>query len=120
VSNRRGFTIVEVLVAMMLLLVGIIAYVGSSATVTTLTMRGNRSARAAFIAQERMETLRATPCPLLVAGSEVRANIYTLTWTVTDFSSGRGKRVRVINSYRRGRSAQLAADTTENTILCTI
>ena len=50
-SNQRGFTIVEVLVAVMVLAVGVIALVGSSATITRMIGRGRHDTRAALVAE---------------------------------------------------------------------
>lgn len=59
-SNRKGFTVVEVLVATMVLGVGILALVGSSTVVTRMIGEGKRSMNATQLAQQRMETLRQT------------------------------------------------------------
>ena len=57
-SNQKGFTIVEVLVAVMVLAVGVIALVGSSATITRMIGRGRHDTRAALVAESRLEILR--------------------------------------------------------------
>lgn len=59
-SNRKGFTVVEVLVATMVLGVGILALVGSSTVVTRMIGEGKRSMNATQLAQQRMETMRQT------------------------------------------------------------
>jgi prepilin-type N-terminal cleavage/methylation domain-containing protein len=58
-NNDRGFTLVEVLVAVMVLSVGVTALVGSSAMVTRMVGRGATETRAAEAAQQRVETLRS-------------------------------------------------------------
>lgn len=66
-SNRQGFTIVEVLVAMVVLSVGVMALVGSSALVTRMIGTGQHSTRAVQVAEQRLERLRqrarSTPVP---------------------------------------------------------
>ncbi len=57
-QNDRGFTLVEVLVAVMVLSVGITALVGSSALVTRMVGRGATETRAAEVAQQRLDNLR--------------------------------------------------------------
>ena len=114
---RRGFTIVEILIAVTVLVVGVLGFVGTTAAVTRMLSRGNRSNRAAFFAQHRLEQIQATPCQLISGGSETRANLYSLNWTVTTSPSGTGKNVRLITRY----SAVLSrprADTMETTVLC--
>lgn len=67
-AKERGFTIVEILVAVMILSVGVIALVGSSAAVTRMVGRGKASTITAQVASRRFEWLRAlamataTPC----------------------------------------------------------
>ena len=53
-----GFTLVEVLVAVVVLGVGVTALVGSSAMVTRMIGRGQMETRAAQLASKRLETLR--------------------------------------------------------------
>ena len=54
----QGFTLVEVLVAVVVLGIGITALVGSSAMVTRMIGRGQMETRAAQLASRRLETLR--------------------------------------------------------------
>lgn len=56
--SQSGFTVVEVLVAVVVLGVGITALVSSSATVTRMIGRGQMETRAAQRASKRLETLR--------------------------------------------------------------
>jgi prepilin-type N-terminal cleavage/methylation domain-containing protein len=58
IRNERGFTLVEVLVAVMVLSVGITALVGSSALVTRMVGRGKTETQAAETATLRIERLR--------------------------------------------------------------
>lgn len=58
-KNERGFTLVEVLMAVIVLGVGVTALVGSSAMVTRMVGRGKSETIAAQVANERIETLRA-------------------------------------------------------------
>ena len=57
-TNRQGFTVVEVLVAIMVLGVGILALVGSSMLVTRMIGEGKRSTFATQMAQRRIELVR--------------------------------------------------------------
>jgi prepilin-type N-terminal cleavage/methylation domain-containing protein len=56
--SEAGFTLVEVLIAVMVLGVGITALAGSSAMVTRMISRGQMSTRAAQVASQRLEMLR--------------------------------------------------------------
>jgi prepilin-type N-terminal cleavage/methylation domain-containing protein len=57
-KGRQGFTIVEVLVAIIVLGVGVVALVGSSALVTRMIGRGKHATRAVQMAEQRLEFMR--------------------------------------------------------------
>ena len=57
--NEGGFTLVEVLIAVIVLGIGVTALVGSSALVTRMVGRGKGETLAAQAANQRIETLRA-------------------------------------------------------------
>ena len=86
-ANRRGFTLVELMIAVVLLSVGMLALAGSAAMVvrsmTTATMR----TRAATLAASRLDELRSGGCGLIAAGS-VKERGVTLAWTVTPMPKG--------------------------------
>lgn len=67
---ERGFTIVEVIIAIIVLTVGLLGLVTSSALVTRMIARGQRSANAATFATRRIEILRATGCRSQAAGKD--------------------------------------------------
>ena len=98
-TSQRGFTIVEVIVAIMVLTIGLLGLVTSSALVTRMIARGQRSANAATFAAKRLEILRATGCKSEAAGKDslttqsgtlVATNSWVFTsatnkgWTVVD------------------------------------
>jgi type IV pilus assembly protein PilV len=84
-----GFTIVEVLVAVVVLSVGIVAMAGSAATVTRMIGRGQKATRAAQVASQRFEQLRlqaysaAPKCTGLAGGTATSAYGVTEKWVVT-------------------------------------
>jgi prepilin-type N-terminal cleavage/methylation domain-containing protein len=57
-QDRSGFTLVEVLVAVMVLTVGVTALVGSAGVVTRMIGRGQMGTRGAQFAAGRLEQLR--------------------------------------------------------------
>ena len=89
-KNERGFTIVEVVIAIMVLTVGLLGLVTAAALVTRMIGRGQRSAVGAQYAQRRLEMLRATGCSSQASGSEVMkrgsVSIDSLSWTFTQMS----------------------------------
>jgi prepilin-type N-terminal cleavage/methylation domain-containing protein len=56
--NESGFTLVEVLMAVIVLSIGVTALVGSSAMVTRMVGRGRSETLAAQAATQRMDSLR--------------------------------------------------------------
>jgi len=75
-KNERGFTIVEVIIAIIVLTVGLLGLVTTSALVTRMIARGQRSANAANFASKRLEQLRVTGCRSQAAGKDT---LYTQT-----------------------------------------
>ncbi len=100
---RSGFTIVEVLVAVMILGVGVVALAGSSAMVTRMIGRGKVDTRAAQLATQQVEVLRlvaysTTPrCTALANGGPQTTDNVTLSWTVA--VTGTGRTLTVSASY---------------------
>jgi prepilin-type N-terminal cleavage/methylation domain-containing protein len=114
-----GLTLVEVLIALVVLGVGIVAMAGSSSLVTRMIGRGKAETHAALAASSRMDMLRSAahstrpPCtasgfasggPALIGGA-------TESWVVPP--EGTIRRVRVTVTYltvRGSRSATLETD----------
>ena len=100
-----GVTLIEVLIAIAILGVGILALTGSSALVTRMIGRGKVETRAAVRAARRVELLRAaavstTPrclAPSFADGGPVFSGTLAESWVVTP--SGPVRRVRVTVSY---------------------
>jgi prepilin-type N-terminal cleavage/methylation domain-containing protein len=117
---EAGFTIVEVLIAVVVLAVGIVALVGSTASSTRMIGRGRTATRAVQAATERMEMLRADAyrtspdCTALADGSDSASTGIVTTWTIT--GTGSPRTVRVISSYRV--PGRLRADTLSTQIRC--
>jgi prepilin-type N-terminal cleavage/methylation domain-containing protein len=115
-SARSGFTIIEVLVAVTILAVGVVALAGSSATVTRMIGRGQSNTRAAQLATLRVEALRllaysTTPrCTALANGGPAVTDRVTLSWTVA--VSGTGRNVTVTAAYATGRGTHTEVLTT--------
>jgi prepilin-type N-terminal cleavage/methylation domain-containing protein len=115
---RSGFTIIEVLVAVTILAVGVVALAGSSGAVTRMIGRGKIDTRAAQLATLQLETLRlsaysTTPrctAAALANGGPTTTDRVTLSWTVA--VSGTGRDVTVTASYATGRRSHTEVLTT--------
>ncbi len=88
-NTERGFTIVEVIVAIIVLTVGLLGLVASSALVTRMIARGQRSNNAATFAARRLEILRATGCRSRAAGMDTLTTqsgtvVATNSWGFSD------------------------------------
>jgi prepilin-type N-terminal cleavage/methylation domain-containing protein len=112
--STSGFTLVEVVVAIVILGVGVIALVGSSAMVTRMIGRGQVETRAAQAASRRFEALRlaaysSTPrctAGAFASGGPVTTNGITESWAVPPLGTVRSVQVNV--TYRTVRGPRTA------------
>jgi prepilin-type N-terminal cleavage/methylation domain-containing protein len=117
-SSRSGFTLIEVLVAVTILAVGVVAMAGSAAAVTRMIGRGKIDTRATQLATEQMEWLRraayfTTPrCTALAGGGPVDTAHVTLAWTVAVSAGGTGRDVSVRATYATPRGPRTDTLTT--------
>jgi prepilin-type N-terminal cleavage/methylation domain-containing protein len=119
---RRGLTLIEVLIALIVLGVGILALTGSSSLVTRMLGRGKVETQAALLASRRVEMLRVaasstTPrctSPRFSSGGPVSDGGLRESWTVS--SSGQLRHVTVIVAYLTVRGTRTAV--LETTIEC--
>ncbi len=103
--GRAGFTLVEALVAVIVLGVGITALVSASASITRMIGRGKMETRAAVAASGRIEALRSAASatsprcddPAFSSGGPVLAGGVAEKWEVA--ASGRIRPVRVTVTY---------------------
>ena len=88
-KTRNGFTLIEVMVAIVILAVGVLGMLTTSSLVTRMIGRGKLTTRAAQVAETRLEILRqqalsSTPsCSTLGASGTATTSGLTEVWTVT-------------------------------------
>jgi len=84
--KSEGFTIIEVLIAIIILSVALLALAGLMTTTTKNNSWGAHMTEAATFAQDRLEELRATPWTMITTGSDTRHGatgiVYTRSWEV--------------------------------------
>lgn len=98
--NERGFSLAEVMIAMVILTVGVLGIAASSAAITRMSAEGGRASGSAAVAESRIETLTGTPCASLVSTGSATTGKFTESWTVTN--SGLLRTITVTVSYNMG------------------
>jgi prepilin-type N-terminal cleavage/methylation domain-containing protein len=114
-TDRRGFTIVEVMVAVMILSVGILGLVTTAGLVTRMIGQGQRYTEASTLASERFEILRAQGCP--AAGSaDTTQGAYNVAWKIAEVAGGKGREMVVVVTSPTTRGNR--TDTFSTTMVC--
>ena len=93
--SSRGFTLLEVLVALIVLSVGLLAFAAAGARTTRLISDGRRLERGALTAWSELERLRAGGCPEAGSGAGTRG-VFDVTWAVWAGSGGASRRLQVV------------------------
>jgi prepilin-type N-terminal cleavage/methylation domain-containing protein len=99
--SSRGFTILEVLIAIVVMSIGLLASLGTGALTTRTIARGQRSAVATNFAVQRLERLAGTGAPNSFGCVTHTSGVDTLfrsgtwvaidSWSWTDLGSNRWK-----------------------------
>jgi Tfp pilus assembly protein PilV len=109
--SRRGFTILEALIAIVVISFGVLTSMGTGALTTRMISRGQRSALAANFAAQRLERLGATGAPNSIGCLTHTSGADTLfrggtwaainTWSWTNLGND-GWRVSLTVTYKTG------------------
>jgi prepilin-type N-terminal cleavage/methylation domain-containing protein len=94
---RRGVTMIELIVALSIIAIGVLALSGSATLVTRLTGGGTVQTRAALIANAHIEQFRATACANVTGGTDTVRSVIS-SWTANSVT---------VNGTRRGMSINL-------------
>lgn len=94
--SQAGFTMIEVMVAILLTAIAVIGVVGLYRVQTRSSSFSRRTTEAAVLAADKMETLRTTITPTssvsdettLDARGKVGSGVYTRRWLVTPSGPG--------------------------------
>jgi prepilin-type N-terminal cleavage/methylation domain-containing protein len=106
---RRGFALPELIVAMVMMSVGILALASTAAGVMKQMRSGNQRALAAVVAQSRLERLRSVQCSNLSTNSATTRGLNE-RWTIGALmAGGRAIAVKESVSYvpRAGKTSAL-------------
>jgi len=82
-NERRGFTLVELIVALFVLTVGLLGLAASTAWLLRLTMFAGAVTDRTAVRQEVVESIRARPLDDIADGSRTMGR-FTVSWTVTE------------------------------------
>ena len=82
---RRGFTVIEMIIAIMVMSIGIMGLAGTARYVAMQMGNGSTQTVAATFATKISDSLSARRCAAIVGGSATKRGV-TITWTVADSS----------------------------------
>jgi type IV pilus modification protein PilV len=121
IKSRKGFTIIEVIIAIIVLTVGVLGMVTTAALVTRMIARGQRSAQASAFASRRLERMRVAACAAGRAnGSDTlyRGSTWVAlnNWTFTD-AGDQNYRLKIVSIYKTDQN-KTRRDSSETTISC--
>lgn len=112
--NDPGYTLVELLVALTVLAVGVLAAAASAAPVARLVRWGGAASASAAMAGAQLEAMRAAGCDALVSGAASPSAGYRMVWTVVP--RGQLREVTVLVSFPGG--AGIRGESYEALIAC--
>ena len=105
-ARRRGFTIIEMLVAMMIFSVGVLAMASTTARVINMLASGQARTVAASVATNRFERLRGVPCSAHHTDSATTRGIKEV-WTVVPLSKSDDVTVVLLFAADHGTRSQV-------------
>jgi prepilin-type N-terminal cleavage/methylation domain-containing protein len=94
-TGKAGFTIVEVIVAIIVLAMGLLGLAGTTVLIIRQTTLADVASDRSVTLQSTIERIRATPFDSVEAGSE-SSGLYNVAWSVTD--GGRWKNVDIVTT----------------------
>lgn len=98
---RRGFTLIEMIIAIIVMSIGIMGLAGTASYVAQQVGGGGAQTVAAAIATQVSDSLSARRCSALVAGSKTKRGV-TISWTIADSSRTKWVTEQVQYKPKRG------------------
>jgi prepilin-type N-terminal cleavage/methylation domain-containing protein len=105
-TARKGFSLIELMVAIMILTVGLLGLAATTAVSTQMIGAGGRHTLAASVAQSRFEMMQRGSCAGLTGGSSYTRNM-TESWQVDSVRTSAFLTARVTYRTRRGSHTQV-------------
>jgi len=113
-SGRTGFTLIELMVAVMVFTIGVLATMGSAAVVMTMMGGSQRRTVASTVAEARFERLRAESCAAHKPGTATTRGVRE-SWDVVPLA--RADDVTVFLTYA-GNGGRVVSQTYRTYIPC--
>jgi len=82
-AGASGFTLIENIIAIFLIVVAIVGLISTSIIVVKANSLGKTMTTATTLAQDKMEALKNTGYSNMASGSDTVQGLFTRTWTVT-------------------------------------
>ena len=105
-TRSKGFTLIEILVALVILSISLLALAGLMVTTTKNSSFGGRMTEAATFAQDLLEQLRASPWGNVVSGTDQKMGStgvnYTRNWNVVPNPAGTQRWVTITVNWNDG------------------
>lgn len=112
IKNNSGFTLVEVLIAAVLIVIGLVGMAVLSGEVVQRDSRSEKSSIATTLAQEKVEDLKNQALNAALentdSGNDTVDTIYTRTWTITNGGEGNLTQVAVTVTWPTNESVSLS------------
>jgi prepilin-type N-terminal cleavage/methylation domain-containing protein len=108
---RRGVTMIELVVALMIVSVGLLGLTSAAAMLSRLMGGGSMQTRVAASANSRLETLRSMSCANVTSGGDTVRRVIS-RWTTQNVMSGaarRGVSVTLTVTYPTARGTRTQA-----------
>ena len=91
-KRSKGFSLIEVMIALFILAIALLALAGLMVTTTRNNSFGGHMTEAATFAQDKLEQLRASPWAGIIAGADTQVGAtgisYARSWTVAANPNG--------------------------------
>ncbi len=117
ITSTRGFTLIELMVAVLVLTVGVIGLASTMSLTTNMIGRSQRYAEAAALAAEKMEILRTQDCDTMTSGSELNGDRQAV-WRVTATAGGEARLIMVRVRFGTHRSTGWRVDAFTTIVSC--
>jgi prepilin-type N-terminal cleavage/methylation domain-containing protein len=101
VRGRRGFTLIEMIIAIIVMSIGIMGLAGTASFVATQMGGGNMQTIAAAMVNKVSDSLSARRCSSLVSGSQTKRGV-RVAWEVADSSRTKWVTQQVQYTAKRG------------------